>query len=116
MAVVALLVAVPVVLLIPRARTSPAFDRLLWAATVVVGFLVAWIAVAMAKNASILDVFVIADTPVLPVIIGALGGAFALNLPLWFQDRFQGSASGEITVQEGPEQMVTPDERPEDRT
>jgi hypothetical protein len=89
LAVVALLVTIPAVLLIPRARTSPTFDRLLWVATVVVAFLIAWVAVAMAKNAGTWGDWAIGDTPVLPAVIGGLIGAFALNLPLWLLDRFE---------------------------
>jgi hypothetical protein len=89
MAIVAVLVTIPIVVLLPRARASTNFDRLLWAATAVVGFLIAWVAVGMAKNASSLDAFVIGETPVLAVVIGALSGALALNLPLWLADRFE---------------------------
>ncbi len=93
MAVVAILITIPVVFLIPRVRTSPVFDRLLWVATMVVGFLAAWVAVAMAKDSHIWDtVFVIADTPVLPTIAGVLIGVLALNLPLWLLDRFDSSS------------------------
>lgn len=89
MAVAALLVTIPVVWLIPRARTSPTFDRLLWAATFVVAFLLAWVAVAMAKNAGTLGDWAVADTPVLPAAIGGLIGALGVNLPLWLLDRFE---------------------------
>jgi hypothetical protein len=116
MAVVALLVTIPVVLLIPRAHTSPTFDRLLWAATVVVGFLVAWVAVAVGKNANVLDAFEVGDTPILPTVIGALGGALTLTLPLWLLDRFEGSTSEEPAVLADPDtQTFTPDESLQDR-
>jgi hypothetical protein len=116
MAVVATLVTAPIVLLIPRARTSPAFDRLLWAATIVVGFLVAWVALAMAKDANIMNAFAVGDTPVLPVIIGVLAGALALNLPLWLADRFGGSGGEEPAVRADPDtQTFTPDESLQDR-
>ncbi len=103
MAVVATLVTVPVVLLIPRARTSPTFDRLLWAATGVVAFLVAWVAVAMAKNAGTWGNWAIADTPVLPTVIGGLLGALVLNLPLWLLDRFE-TGKGENAPDERSEE------------
>jgi hypothetical protein len=88
MAAAAVLVTIPVVLLIPRARASTTFDRLLWTATPLVGFLVAWVAVAMAKSAGSLDALLIGDTPILPVLIGTLAGELAVNLPLGLLDRF----------------------------
>lgn len=116
MAVVASLVTVPVVLLIPRARTSPAFDRLLWAATPVVGFLVAWVAVAMAKDANTLNAFAVGDTPVLPVIIGALGSALVLNLPLWLADLIGGSGGEKADAPTSPDApMAADDESPQDQ-
>jgi hypothetical protein len=117
MAVVATLVTIPVVLLIPRARASTSFDRLLWAATIVVGFLVAWVAVAMAKDANTMDAFAVGDTPVLPVIVGALAGALALNLPLWLADRFGGSGGEEIDAPTSPDTPMAADEKnPQDQT
>jgi uncharacterized membrane protein YedE/YeeE len=104
-AVVAVLVTIPVVMLLPRARASVNFDRLLWAATAVVGFLFAWVGVGMAKNADSLDSFVIGETPVLAVVIGALAGALALNLPLWLVDRF-GAAVEEPVPDESEEQLL----------
>lgn len=117
MAVVDLLVTVPLVLLIPRARSSPVFDRLLWGATIVVGFLVVWVAVAMAKSASILDGLVVGETAALPAVIGALGGVLALNLPLWLVDRFGGSAGEETAAEEvSDSQTAAAEERPQDRS
>jgi hypothetical protein len=89
MAAVAVLVTLPVVLLIPRSRASTAFDRLLWAATALVGFLIAWVAVAMARDTGNLDAPVIGDTPILSALIGALAGALAVNLPLRLLDLFE---------------------------
>jgi hypothetical protein len=116
LAVVAALVTVPAVLLIPRARTSTAFDRLLWAATVVVGFLVAWVAVAMAKDANNVGPFAVGDTPILPAFIGALAGALALNLPLWLADRFGGSSGEESETPTNPDTPIAAgEENPRDR-
>lgn len=89
MGVIAVLVTVPVVLLIPRARASTTFDRLLWVATAFVGFLIAWVAVGMGRNSANPGGFVIGDTPILPAFIGALAGALAVNLPLSLLDRFE---------------------------
>lgn len=112
MAVLALAVTVPVVLLIPRARTSPFFNGLLWAATLVVCFLLAWVAAAMAKDAGTFSTPAVGDTPLLPALLGALGGALAVNLPLWLADRLAGGAGendddefegeSEEQAQEGP--------------
>lgn len=90
MAVAALLITAPVILVIPRARTSPAFDLLLWAATFVVGFLLAWVAVGMARAAGSLLTPAVGDTPILPALIAALAGALAINVPLWLADRVGG--------------------------
>ncbi len=98
MAVTAVGVTVPVVLLIPRVRTSPVFDRLLWVATPIVGFLTAWVAVAMARDAHVWDTLLIADTPVVPTIGGALGAALAVNVPLWLLDRFEPEEENEADV------------------
>lgn len=95
MAVVALVVTAPVVLLIPRARTSPGFNLLLWAATLIVGFLLAWVVVAMAGDAGTLSAPAIGDTPLVPALIGALGGALAINVPLWLADRVGGAPAVE---------------------
>jgi hypothetical protein len=116
MAVAALVVTVPVVLLIPRVRTSPTFDLLLWVATLVVGFLAAWVAVVIARDSHIWDTLVIADTPALPSLAGAVGGALALNVPLWLLDRFDSLAAEEATMEEaGDEPSDLPDEAQEDR-
>jgi hypothetical protein len=116
MAVVALLVTIPVVLLVPRARASITFDLLLWAATLVVGFLLAWVVVGNTKSAGISAIFIIADTPMLPAIVGALAGALALNLPLWLADRFGGSGGGEIDAPTSPDTPRAADENPQDQT
>jgi hypothetical protein len=115
MAVVASLVTIPIVLLIPRARTSPVFDRLLWAATLVVGFLAAWVTVAMAKDAGTLNAVAVGDTAILPVIIGALGSALVLNLPLWLADLFGGSGGEETDAPTSPDtSMAAGEEKPPD--
>ena len=114
MAVVAVLVTIPTILLVPRARTSPAFNRLLWGATALVAFLIAWIAVAMARDSGSLASVMVADTPVLPVVIGALVGALALNLPLWLLDRFENEGE-EPWLEEMDEEIVqAPEEEKRD--
>jgi apolipoprotein N-acyltransferase len=115
LAVIALLVTIPTILLVPRDRTSPAFNRLLWAATALVAFLIAWIAVAMARDSGSLDSMLVADTPLLPAVLGALVGALALNLPLWVLDRFE-TESAETWPAEADEETARPpeDERPDE--
>ena len=102
LAAAAVVTAVPVVLLIPRVRTSPLFNGLLWVATPVSGFLVAWVAVAMAGQAQVLDNVILLDTPVLPAVGGALAGALAVNLPLWLLDLFDRDGEEELMEEEEP--------------
>jgi hypothetical protein len=90
LALVALVVTVLTVKLIPRARQSRWFDRVLFGATWLLAFVCAWYATDQIKTeaplATIgLDGFVRAAG--VPVAIGALGGALALNLVLWLMDR-----------------------------
>lgn len=96
--VMAALVTPLAVSYIPRARHSPTFDRLLWAATFVLGFLGGWFAIGYGSQYRELDVLndlLIAEVPVMVVLIGAAAGAFALNLSLWVIDRFSHDASVE---------------------
>jgi len=112
LAIAAVVTTVPVVLLIPRVRTSPAFDRLLWAATPVSGFLVGWVAVAMYRDSPVLGAWIIMDTPVLAAVGGALGGALAVNLPLWVLDRFDMDEEAKLFEDEAlpDEDEALPDE------
>ena len=90
-AVIALAVTIPIVRMIPRARQSPAFDRLLWASTFVIAFLGSWAAlgyVSSDSNLAALNNVVVADTPIMAVLAGALAGALFLNVILWIMDRF----------------------------
>jgi len=70
-AVISVLVTLPAVLLIPRARQSPMFDRVLWIGTWFLAFLGAWFVLG---NVSVpgLDVLVIGGVSVIPALIGAL--------------------------------------------
>lgn len=118
MAAVALLVTIPVVYLIPRGRTSTAFNRLLVAATVLVGFLLAWVAVAMSGTGGSLGSYAIGDTPILPVLIGSVIGALAVNVPLKVFDFFEPAADDLLPEgdEEIPaEQEVEPPEMEQER-
>ncbi len=90
MLVLSVFVAIPVVWLIPHARKSPFFDRLLWVATVLLAFLGAWFALGYVENGALAFIsgFVIGDLPLIPVLLGAALGALILNLSLWLIDLF----------------------------
>lgn len=91
LAICAGIVSIPVIRLVPRARASVLFDRLLWVATPVVAFLAGWVAVAFTSNINLamLNGLSFADTPILAAFLGALFGALALNIPLWLLDRYE---------------------------
>lgn len=86
-AVISILVTLPAVLLIPRARQSPMFDRVLWAGTALLSFFGAWFVLGnLSANLSLLNGLVLGDVAVIPALIGAAVGAFALNGLLWLMD------------------------------
>lgn len=91
LAVCAVVVSIPVVLFIPRARASVLFDRLLWLATPIVAFLVGWFAALFAADARVtfLNWLVIADTSIIAALVGAIVGALTVNVPLWLLDRYE---------------------------
>lgn len=101
-AVIAMIVTAPSILLIPRARKSPAFDRVLWAATWALAFLGEWSAPSYLGNAAALNQWVIEQLPLLPVVIGAIVGALSLNLLLWLMDRFSPPISEDAASAELP--------------
>ncbi len=78
------------VLLIPRERQSPVFDTVLWIATIVVAFLTGWLAVVWSADSlpALASLLVVSGVPVLAALLGAIGGALVVNLPLWFLDHF----------------------------
>jgi hypothetical protein len=77
---------VPAVLLIPRARQSPMFDRVLWGATWLLGFLSAWAAPNFFQ-ADTLNNIVIGDVNLIPAVISATVGVLSINGVLWALDR-----------------------------
>ncbi len=97
MLVLSVLVAIPAVWLIPHARKSPFFDRLLWAATVLLAFLGAWFALGYVENGTLafMSGFAIGDLPLVPVLLGASIGAVVLNLSLWLIDLFSPASEDE---------------------
>ncbi len=110
LAAAATLVTIPIILLIPRTRSSAGFNRLLWAATLLVAFLTGWVAVAMAQSSNLLTDISIAATPVLPALLGGLFAALVLNLPLWLLDRLEPGGGGEPDEEE-PEEREEQEER-----
>ena len=96
MAIEAILVTVPSVLLIPRARQSPLFDRVLWIATWLLAFLGAWNAPTYFAADSSLHDYVILDVAIIPTMVGALVGALSINALLWLVDRFGGQVEEDV--------------------
>ena len=87
LALVSAMVTAPAVLFIPRARQSPAVDRVLWAATWVLALIGALVTPTFLVGNSI-DTWVVAQLPVLSTLLGAVTGALTLNALLWLLDRF----------------------------
>ena len=92
MAIVAGVATIPSVLLIPRARQSPSFDRVLWFATYALAFLGAWLVPSYLPTDWPLNSWVIGDLVLVPAAIGAVAGALSINGLLWLMDRFGGSS------------------------
>ncbi len=106
-AVISILVTVPAVLLIPRARQSPLFDRVLWIGTGLLAFLSASFVLGNLREAlASLSGWVIGETPVIPALIGAAVGAFALNGLLWAMDWFGRSSVEENAAPAGADENV----------
>ena len=88
----AAVVTIPAVLFIPRQHQSPLFDRVLWGATWALAILGAYIAPSYIANDPPWNAFIIAQMPVIPTAIGAVAGAFSINVLLWLMDRFSAVA------------------------
>lgn len=108
MALISALFAVPAVLLIPRARTSRAFDRLLWVGTWMMAFLCAWLAIGYSGSGSLEPITNPSDIGRLPLVaiaVGAATGAVLLNALLWLLDRLAPpEAEEEVTTEEQGEE------------
>jgi hypothetical protein len=87
LAILSVIVTVPAVLFIPRARQSPLFDRILWGATWVLALIGALVTPTYLVGNS-MDTWVVAQLPVVSTSIGAVAGALSLNGILWLLDQF----------------------------
>ncbi len=87
MIIASIIVTPPLVLLVPHARQSPGFDRLLWGGTLLTAFLGTWLGIA--NWSDVMPDPSINDVPVLPILAGALGGAIVLNALLFMLDRLE---------------------------
>jgi hypothetical protein len=106
MAIVAAIVTLPIVTLIPRARQSSVFDRVLWGATWLLAFLGAWYAVDNYVGSARLGTLAFeefAQAAGGALVSGALVGALSLNVLLWLMDRFltvEADETGESAAEE----------------
>ncbi len=85
--IVAGLVTPPPVLLIPRARQSAAFDRLLWVGTFLIAFFGGWLAPAYIGDP--VPSLVLGGVSLLPILAGSVAGALALHVILLLFDWFE---------------------------
>ncbi|CAG0939812.1 hypothetical protein ANRL1_00005 [Anaerolineae bacterium] len=100
LAIVAVAATLPAVLLIPRARQSPAFDRVLWGATWLLAFFSALAAPGYIAADALPIRWIIGEVAMMPALIGAVVGAFAINLALWLMDHFSQSPLEESDIDE----------------
>lgn len=85
MVVFAAILTPPSLLLIPHARQSASFDRLLAISTFLIAFLGEWLVASQwVPETPSLE---IGGVTVLPILAGGLGAVVILNLVLWLLDR-----------------------------
>lgn len=87
-ALLAVVVTLPIVLLIPRQRQSPIFDRVLWGGTWLLAVLGAFAAPSYVPPDFIVSNVFVADLPAIPTLIGAVVGALSINGVLVLLDHF----------------------------
>jgi hypothetical protein len=97
----ATIVTIPAVLFIPRQHQSPLFDRVLWGATWALAILGAYIAPSYIASDPPWNAFMIAQMPVIPTVIGAVAGAFSINVLLWLMDRFSSPSTEDEPLANG---------------
>ncbi len=105
LAIISVVVTIPVVMLIPRARQSRDFDRILWIASLVLAFLGAWGAPGFIPADLPLSTIVVLDVPLVQVVVGAFAGALSINLLLWILDRFERPGSAVESMEAEPNAM-----------
>lgn len=87
---VALIAAVVVMLLVPRQRRALPFEIVLWLAAWLVAALSGWLALGAVQSLPALRVLAlvpVADVLLVPIALGAFGGALVLVVPLFLMDR-----------------------------
>ena len=90
-------VATPLpVLLIPRTRQSPAFDRVLWIGTWLLALFGGLVAPSYLGTDGYLNSVMVADVAVVPALIGVVAGALSVNILLWLLDRYESPSSQEF--------------------
>ena len=87
-AATSVVVTIPVVLLIPRARQSSQFDRVLWLGTWAIAMLGTWYTLGNVQIPS-LDVLTAGDVSIVRALAGGAAAALILNGLLWGIDRFE---------------------------
>lgn len=103
--VIAAVIAPPAVLLIPHARQSPTFSRLLWLGTFIIAFLGGWLGLGYSSSEWATQVnWIVGDTPVFPILVGEVAAVLALNVILWVLDRLD--RPGEEIVEPSDEAIV----------
>lgn len=102
LALVALIVAVLTVKFVPRVRQSALFDGVLFGATWLLAFVCAWYAVGQLETTvplAALELDAFARRAGAAIVLGAVGGALALNLALWLIDRLIPLAADEMPAE-----------------
>jgi uncharacterized protein YqgC (DUF456 family) len=97
LAALSITVTLPAVLIVPRIRHSSTFDRILWIATFILAFLGAQIAPNYLGKLWAANTWRVAELAILPALVGAVAGAFSINVLLWLIDRFDKSSEAEDT-------------------
>ena len=114
MAIASLLMTIPAVVLIPRARQSLAFDRVLWVATWGLGFLGAWGAPNYINSES-LNGIAIAGVSLVPLLIWAAVGAWSINGLLWIMDHLNPPSAEEMLDTTGVDKVDEKLEQPNEQ-
>jgi hypothetical protein len=88
---VALFAAIIIIVSIPRQKRAMPFEQVMWFATWVIAASGAWLTLGAVESLPALKplaLFPIAEMPIVPIVLGALGGALVLTVPMWAADHF----------------------------